>query len=253
MASSTPSLSGAEAIRSLQDDNAIFEAFDSYPWTRDPAFLSGLRAILGDPNQTDSKSSSSPSDLAIHARIFYYSQRIGVSIDFARYQSWLSSRPSYAPPQVLPSEYLSSSSTAPGKDAAGASPPPPEPLSWQSAAPKTDLYIDKSAVKAQNISSDAPGGGDDAATAGEPNYPMGFAQMLKLLQEGKPIPGIRQIPNTIAREPTTKPVGARTAPRKPWERAAVQHPHGAGLATSSLDADFPPVEADVEVQHSQGT
>lgn len=41
----------------------------------------------------------------------------------------------------------------------------------------------------------SPGG------AGEPSYPMGFAEMLKLLQEGKPIPGIRQIPNTVARDP----------------------------------------------------
>lgn len=33
------SVSGAEAIRSLTDQDAIFRAFDSYPWTKDKTFM----------------------------------------------------------------------------------------------------------------------------------------------------------------------------------------------------------------------
>jgi hypothetical protein len=33
-----PSLSGADRIRALKDDDDIFQAFDMYPWTKDPAF-----------------------------------------------------------------------------------------------------------------------------------------------------------------------------------------------------------------------
>lgn len=123
--------------------------------------------------------------MATHARIFYYAQRIGVSIDFAGYQSWLAQHPDHHPPQVLPKEYVASEKPQP--------PPASEPVSvlpWQQAAPKAPLYIDKSQVSAQ-------------AAADQPNYPMGFAQMLQLLQEGKEIPGIRQIPNTVVRDPVS--------------------------------------------------
>jgi hypothetical protein len=116
--------------------------------------------------------------MAIHARVFYYAQRIGVQIDFAKYTDWLSRHPDHKPPQVLPEEYLASPTSS------------PEPLlPWQQAAPKADLYVDRKAAASESASGD------------QPSYPMGFAEMLKLLQEGKPIPGIRQIPNTIARDP----------------------------------------------------
>ncbi len=66
--------------------------------------------------------------MAIHARIFYYAQRIGVSIEFSAYKAWLASNPDYQPPDVLPEEYRQ-------RDVANASPVPV--LDWQKAAPKT--------------------------------------------------------------------------------------------------------------------
>lgn len=121
--------------------------------------------------------------MATHARIFYYTQRIGVNIDFTSYQSWLTNnRDSHVPPNILPPEYLHN-----GHDNAAATvSQATSVLDWQKAAPMTDLYVDRSA----------------AAAAGEqPAYPMAFAEMIKLLQEGKEVPGIRQIPNTIVRDP----------------------------------------------------
>jgi hypothetical protein len=120
--------------------------------------------------------------MAIHARIFYYAQRIGVNIDFGSYKSWLTSKTNYQPPDVLPEEYRQHTEA----NATSAS-----ALDWQKAAPKTDLYIDRKAAAAQSSSED------------QPNYPMGFAEMIKLIQEGKPVPGIRQIPNTIIRNPVS--------------------------------------------------
>ncbi|GAB0133832.1 hypothetical protein EsDP_00002226 [Epichloe bromicola] len=212
MAQPTPCLSGAERIRSLQDDDSIFRAFDAYPWTKDKMFLSGLSAILGPPNS----SNGSPADMAVHARIFYYAQRVGVQIDFARYTAWLTENPNHSPAQVLPEEYLASQT---------------EPLlPWQQAAPKADLYVDRKAAAA---------GSPD----GQPSYPMGFADMLKLLQEGKEIPGIRQIPNAIARDPSVRPVGARAAPKKPWEKETIQQAPDPSLP-KALDTEFPPLDAD---------
>ncbi|KAH7321191.1 hypothetical protein B0I35DRAFT_477703 [Stachybotrys elegans] len=212
------SASGADAIRSLKNDDAIFQAFDGYPWKKDPMFTSGLYAILGNPGSVTSQESLR--DMAVHARIFYYAQRIGVTIDFARYQSWLAQHPNHQAPDVLPDEYREQGK--PAQDAAAA-------LTWQQAAPKADLYVDRKA---------APQATED----GEPNYPMGFAEMLRLLQEGKPIPGIKQIPNTVVRDPTVKPVGSRPVPKKPWEKDVA--PASVELETNkTLDADFPPIEA----------
>lgn len=39
MAQPQPSLSGADRIRALKDDASVFQAFDSYPWKKDKAFM----------------------------------------------------------------------------------------------------------------------------------------------------------------------------------------------------------------------
>ncbi|RDA83410.1 hypothetical protein CP532_4816 [Ophiocordyceps camponoti-leonardi (nom. inval.)] len=200
-------LSAAHGIRCLQDQDSIYQAFDSYPWSKDKTFLSGLSAILGDSNTGTSQ--GSPDDMATHARIFYYAQRIGVQIDFSQYQSWLAQHPDHKPPDVIPNNCN----------------PPISALPWQQAAPKAELYVERS--------------GPSQSSAEEPRYPLGFAEMLKLLQDGKPIPGIRQIPNTVARDPvrahSVKPVGSRTAPKKPWEKDTVtQGP--------DIDNEFPAVD-----------
>ncbi|KAG5917729.1 hypothetical protein E4U61_002465 [Claviceps capensis] len=231
-------LSGADRIRSLQTDDDIFAAFDAYPWTKDKSFLSGLSAILGprksspSPSPSSSSAKGSPADMAIHARIFYYAQRIGVQIDFAIYTAWLARNPHHTPPQVLPDEYLASSPSSPSSKATGAATTATESLlPWQQAAPKADLYVDRRA------------GAEAAAGAGEPSYPVGFAEMLQLLSEGKEIPGIRQIPNTVARDASVKPVGARPAPRKPWEKESTQQAADSSLP-EALDTEFPSLDID---------
>ncbi|RSL97361.1 hypothetical protein CEP52_010957 [Fusarium oligoseptatum] len=205
-------LAGADSIRALKDDNAIFTAFDSYPWTKDKMFMSGLYAILGEPGQQNPQASLA--DMAIHAR------------------AWLASNPDHTPPDVLPEEYRR-------RDGANASPPPA--LDWQKAAPKADLYIDRKAAAAQTGSED------------QPNYPMGFAEMIKLLKEGKPVPGIRQIPNTIVRDPSVKPVGARAVPRKPWEKDVATDPPTLPDLPKALDTEFPPVDDDVTASANTAT
>ncbi|KAK1847545.1 hypothetical protein CCHR01_09824 [Colletotrichum chrysophilum] len=197
-------LSGAERIRAITDEDGMFKAFDTYPWKKDKMFLSGLTAILGDPNTANPK--GTPSELATHARIFYYASRIGVTVDFNSYKDWLARHPDHTPPDILPEEYKSQSpatttatdvpdltsklndlKTDPDpKNDAGAEDTP----SWQAAAPKGELYVERKAPP--QVEADAEGG--------EPAYPVGFAEMLQMLQKGIPIPGIRQIPDTVIRD-----------------------------------------------------
>ena len=39
MSTDPQALAGADRIRSLKDEDAIFQAFDSYPWRKDKAFM----------------------------------------------------------------------------------------------------------------------------------------------------------------------------------------------------------------------
>lgn len=62
-------------------------------------------------------------------------------------------------------------------------------------------------------------GQENAAVAEGKNdstpYPTSFAEIVELITSGKPIPGIREIPNTLnAAPPTQSTVQQR---RKPWE------------------------------------
>ncbi|KAK1998352.1 hypothetical protein LX36DRAFT_710938 [Colletotrichum falcatum] len=249
-------LSGAERIRAITDEDGMFKAFDTYPWKKDKDFMSGLSAILGDPNTENPQ--GTPSDLAIHARIFYYAQRIGVAIDFARYKDWLARHPDHAAPDILPEEYkardtrdaasadgvpgltsrLGDLSTGKGKekasDAGAAASSEPTP-SWQAAAPKADLYVERK----PSSQADAPAPGGD-----EPSYPIGFAQMLEMIQKGIPIPGIRQIPDTVVRDASVKPFGKRAVPKKPWEKDIPAAEVSAGEAERHpmVDAEFPPLD-----------
>ncbi|KAK1987808.1 hypothetical protein LZ30DRAFT_579386 [Colletotrichum cereale] len=254
-------LSGAERIRAITDEDGMFKAFDTYPWKKDKAFMSGLSAILGDPSTENPQ--GTPSDLAIHARVFYYAQRIGVAIDFSRYKDWLARHPDHEAPDILPEEYKArdtryASATADGSDVASADDVPsltsklndlstgkgkekatdaaaePTP-SWQAAAPKADLYVERN----PSSQTDAPGPASD-----EPAYPIGFAQMLEMIQKGIPIPGIRQIPDTVVRDASVKPFGKRAVPKKPWEKdlPALEVTASEAQRHPVVDAEFPPLD-----------
>jgi len=159
--------------------------------------------------------------MANHARIFYYAQRVGVGIEFAKYKDWLARHPSHVPADVLPDEYRGRPSGGGGTPSSrdGPSSAGPDeglddvmrkmqslatssgqggteataPLGWQKAAPRTELYVDKSKAPQQGVS-------PSSGTSNEPDYPIGFAQMLEMIQKGLPVPGIREIPATVVRD-----------------------------------------------------
>ncbi|KAF6827977.1 hypothetical protein CPLU01_08797 [Colletotrichum plurivorum] len=246
-------LSGSERIRAITDEDGKFKAFDTYPWKKDKMFLastpssSGLSAILGDPNVENPK--GTPTELATHARIFYYASRIGVTIDFNEYKDWLARHPDHAPPDILPEEYKTQTAggaAAPSSsddselasklnDLKTDSDTKPDPAteqrpSWQAAAPTAELYVERKPP------SQADG------SEGEPAYPVGFAEMLQMIQKGIPIPGIRQIPDTVVRDASVKPFGKREVPKKPWEKDVPALETEAAAKPSVVDAEFPPLD-----------
>ncbi|KAF2221478.1 hypothetical protein BDZ85DRAFT_17717 [Elsinoe ampelina] len=115
--------------------------------------------------------------LSLRARCFYYSRKFGTKVDFDGYQAWRNA---------------------------------------QSVVSNGDSTV-----------TDAPAGADhttvaesetDAAPAAHGNAPTpaSFAEICQLIAEGKPIPGIKEIPDTVLEGSAT----AATKPkrRKPWEK-----------------------------------
>jgi len=216
----------------------------------------GLLAMLGDSSDFDTSASPTINDMATHARIFYYAQRVGVIIDFATYKSWLEGHPNHKRPVFRPdpepqssaaqlnrlsSSSLSTSSISPksatmqdgpistrhsqpfsslhtnqptvsqlaeqldhlrtGPSALekgkGREVPESSPLtiySWQTSAPTAQLYIshpDRDSLSAIDSVNDA--------TNDTPDYPIRFAEMLRMIQDGIDVPGIRHVPDTIVR------------------------------------------------------
>ena len=49
-----------------------------------------------------------------------------------------------------------------------------------------------------------------------PSYPLSFGEIMKMTQEGKTPPGIKQIPNNLSTDQASASTGV--APSKPWEQ-----------------------------------
>lgn len=65
--------------------------------------------------------------------------------------------------------------------------------SWMAAAPKTELYVDRT-LAANN---------DDGGDESSPAYPERFAAIIKAVQTGEPVEGIVEIPDIVARNPVS--------------------------------------------------
>lgn len=80
--------------------------------------------------------------------------------------------------------------------------------SWQASAPKAELYVPRDAESATGTS------------GSKEQYPKKFMEIIEFIQTGKPIEGIRIIPDTVIEDPSISTTGKMQAPLKPWERRA---------------------------------
>lgn len=159
-------------------NDSIFRQLESYPFSTDTEFQSGLSTILS------STSSQDPELLTLRARCFYFSRKRDVPIDFHSYVLWRSER---------------------------------------SLPPVTAGFQDTIASEAQSNGMHADSGMDEISTAKQPEeqqpqapYPPSFSQIVDLITKGEPIPGIKEVPDTLL---TGQESVANTAKRrKPWER-----------------------------------
>lgn len=113
--------------------------------------------------------SAAPEAKIRHARTAYFTRVLGFPLSPQSYAAFLVANPSHTPadPSLL--------AIIQGVPA------------WQVAAPKADLFVDRTARDS----------GDG------PSYPGKFAELIRCIKEGTPVPGVREIPDTILRDPVS--------------------------------------------------
>ncbi|KAH8770113.1 hypothetical protein F5883DRAFT_643442 [Diaporthe sp. PMI_573] len=222
---------------------------------------------------------ASQADIVMHSRIFYFARISGTTIPYAGYRDWLRAgylaghQPRLWEWDLLEAlcnhrDRLASTGDAAGRrdeaaaekarwvralldaDAAprarsgsvdggaGAGGADESTPSWMAAAPKSQLYVDRTLAASDSD-------GDESS----PAYPERFAAIIKAVQTGEPVEGIVEIPDIVARNPTTTPFGSMARPPKPWEKA---RPEGGTELTAGgehglvaqVDQKFPDSEAE---------
>ncbi|KAI0457178.1 hypothetical protein F5B21DRAFT_501558 [Xylaria acuta] len=199
--------------RAAEKPEVAFKAFDTYPWQADQLFNRKLTGAL----YAIEPEGSHLAEIALQMRIDRFAERIKIQIDKDAYKQWLSKTGNLQPrlfsdqnlAQEVPPEQrrlaIVHAEFGYPSDQSAAEPADSSIPSWQRAAPKAELFIPKNA---------GPSTSDGAALP----YPKKFEEIVKFLETGETIPGIRQIPDTVIDDPSISTRGTRQAPLKPWER-----------------------------------
>ncbi|KAI0116381.1 hypothetical protein GGR51DRAFT_315533 [Nemania sp. FL0031] len=227
--------------RAAEKPEVAFKAFDTYPWQADQSFSRKLTTALYNAKAD----ASLLADIALQMRIERFAERIQIQIDKHAYKQWLSetgnlqprlfldhnlAREKQAivrlevPPEQRRMAILHTELGYPPHQEAPEVIDPSVP-SWQRSAPKTELFVPRSAAGSSNP--------DGSALP----YPKKFEEIVKFLETGQEIPGVRQIPDTVIDDPSISTHGSMQAPLKPWERSSGNPGTNTepGLGTSSND------------------
>ncbi|KAF1811020.1 hypothetical protein P152DRAFT_508324 [Eremomyces bilateralis CBS 781.70] len=159
----------------------LYETIENYDWGSDPEFSGGLQSILQSAQSPDHAT-----DLESRAKCFYLSRKHGVRIDVNGYKAWKKQ-------QKGTTAQENGIELGNGTESAKESSAPP--------------------AETQNNDSGAQ---DDSTPAGDAPYPTSFSDIVELITSGKPIPGIKDIPDTILEGQGTQPSANRR--KKPWEK-----------------------------------
>lgn len=175
------SLGPPETSASDVTDSTVFERLENHPWDADAEFQHGLQSILSSGSSPEQRK-----NLTLRAKCFYYARKIGTSIDPTAYRDWRERR-------VTASDSLANGNIA---------------VSDTQAAPSND---DRNTAMRHETS----GTGDEPPAP----YPNTFSQIVELISTGQPIPGIKEIPETVLEGQASQAVAGKR--RKPWEKGEV--------------------------------
>lgn len=159
------------------DNTSLFHRLDEYSWDSDQEFQGGLRAILGSVEDP-----AQVQHLTLRAKCYYYARKAGTAVDFDGYKRWVENG-------------------GQGVDATNGMGELDVPQQYKSAVEQSEV-----------VASDAPG----SQSVQDAPKPATFAEICDMIAEGKPIPGIKDIPNTILDGQASERQAATR--KKPWEK-----------------------------------
>jgi hypothetical protein len=170
-------------------NTALFHQLDNYPWSSDPEFQGGLSAILGsvqDPQQI--------AHLTLRAKCYYYARKAGTAVDFDGYKAWIES----------------------GQD--GNQDGDAEELEEKGESSIARNNAVSAAIASGDVVVSSSSDAGNAAGGGlmDAPKPASFAEICDLIAQGKPIPGIKEIPDTVLEGQKSTSQAERR--RKPWEK-----------------------------------
>lgn len=117
--------------------------------------------------------------LTLRAKCFYYARKSGTKVDFEGYKRWVENGREDGQTNALGSQPVEE-------------------------APAVQVAESQGASTGSGAMGDAP-------------KPASFAEICELIAEGKPIPGIKDIPDTVLEGQSTVSQAAKRT--KPWEKA----------------------------------
>lgn len=228
--------------------NQLFSALEAYPWSTDFEYQSGLAAILGQPSLVSSENpqsipaTSHNRDLHLRARCFFYARkypdRCGPQgIDFSTYAAWRFQQPEYA---LSPLELTNPPATP-------ASAPSSEDNTPEKLKPSMDIGLIPEWQQSTLASAPAPAAVASSPPSGAPS--TSFAEIKQLIQEGKPIPGIQEVPKTVLEGQGSESRMPRR--KKPWEKHGPLDAEAFSPVRSHRPADLPRGE-NVGLEHLLG-
>lgn len=194
-------------LSSIQNTGDVYSQFGAYDWKSDVEFQAGLKKILeqmpGSSNSSNTPSNqasdqagnsksnngNSQSDekvkaLTLQAQAFYFKQKFGKTVDLNQYL-----------------EYQHNNK--------------------KNTSSEEHEQILKNGQQVQNDQSDQSS--QNNQNEQNPPFSTNYAQIVELILAGKPIPGIREIPDTkLGLDSGSKPQAQRRL--KPWETQVQSQP-----------------------------
>ncbi|MCJ1307235.1 hypothetical protein MMC25_000881 [Agyrium rufum] len=175
---------------STPSEEEAYHLLDNHPWDTDEEFKEGLQSIL----ESNSHTPEATEDLITNVKCFYFCRqdppsvartfsnaKLNVEIDTQAYKAW--SQRQAAVPKAHEN---------------GVNVPVVESSQHAAVQPLEDT-----ASTSREDAQEAP-------------YPTSFSRIVELITSGEPIPGIKEIPDTILEGQESE--ASKPTRRKPWEK-----------------------------------
>lgn len=229
--------------------DTIFRRIQSYPFHSDPSYQSGLSTILGHSSVPASPSElTTNADLVLQTQCFYFARKYGLEpIDVTEYKNFLALTASFQTQSEIPQRNGDTPPLLKPDPVPRPSAPTPNTASAASTLPVQLHSQDITSPPVSETSNVTSPPATATTQDPSPPYPTSFADIVDLITQNKPIPGIETIPDTVL-EPGSSKQDRTAKRRKPWEKTT----EGDQLVTESSSVAADDNKTSVETSRQTG-